>query len=151
MPTVLDEPPLIPPNYVETVPPADVEPWNPKGIAWQPFEQGLAQAKKENKPICLVLFTTWCGHCKNYSHIFGDPRLVARAKQFVMIRVDADANEAVSKRYSSDGTYVPRTFLLESNGNVNPAAHSDHPRYKHFFDEMHADSLLEAMNDALVK
>jgi thiol-disulfide isomerase/thioredoxin len=126
-----------------------IEPWNPRGIDWVPFDEGLARAKKEHKPVCLVVYTTWCEHCRNYSHIFSDPRMVLRAKAFVMVRVDADADEAIAKRYQSDGTYIPRTFFLDSAGVVDPTAHSDHPRYKHFFDELHADSLLEAMEDAL--
>jgi len=125
---------------------ASVEAWNPKGIDWKPFDEGLALAKAENKHVCLVLSTTWCPHCKNYSHVFADPRLVKRAKDFVMIRVDADANEAVSRRYRPDGTYVPRTFILDADGNIETGAVSEHPRFKYFFDESRADSLLHAMN-----
>ena len=125
------------------------EPWNPKGIDWQPYESGMASAKKDGKPICLVFFTTWCPHCKNYSDVFNDPRLVSKSKKFVMIRLDADANDAISKKYSPDGTYVPRTFLLDPNGVAIPAGNSDHPRYQHFFDEFHADSLVDAMDRAL--
>lgn len=142
------------PAPVLTSSPGDVEPtldepWNPKGIEWVSLEDGLARAKKEKKPVCLVLYANWCPHCRNYSHVFGDPRLVQRARKLVMVKVDADANEAISKRYSSDGTYVPRTFFLDPDGNVDPGAHSDHPRYAHFFDEFHADSLLDAMDAAL--
>lgn len=125
------------------------EAWNPSGIDWKSFDEGLAVAKKARKPVCLVMYGTWCEHCRNYSHVFSDPRLVERAKDFVMIHVDVDANEAISNRYKPDGAYVPRTFILDSDGNVDPSAQSSHPRYKHFFDELHADSLLIVMNDVL--
>ena len=125
-----------------------IAPWNPAAIDWKPFDEGLALAKSERKPVCLVLFTTWCPHCKNYSRVFGDPRLVARAKDFVMIRVDADANDAVARRYQPDGTYVPRTFVLDPDGDVELAAVSGNARYPHFFDEHHADDLLRAMDAA---
>lgn len=138
-----------PPNAANEGPAVQGEEWNPKAIEWLGFDDGLAKAKKLKKPICLVLFATWCQHCRNYSKVFNDPRLVLRAKDFVMVRVDADANEDVSKRYQPDGQYVPRTFLLDSDGNVDAKATSDHPRYKHFFDEFHADSLLDAMDVAL--
>jgi len=72
----------------------------------------------------------------------------SRAKDLVMIRVDADLNDAVARRYRPDGGYVPRTFILDSDGNIEPAAISDNPRYKHFFDESRADSLLRAMDVA---
>src|SRR5512140_2541374 len=87
--------------------PANIEPWNPGQIDWKPFDEGLALAKAQRKRICLVLFTTWCPHCKNYSRVFADPQLVERSKAFVMIRLDADLNDAVAKRYSPDGGYVP--------------------------------------------
>jgi thiol-disulfide isomerase/thioredoxin len=122
------------------------EAWNPRGIDWKSYDEGLVLAAREEKPICLILFGTWCAHCRNYSHIFADPDLVRRARDFVMVKVDVDTNAAVSKKYSPDGTYVPRTFFLDASGNIIPAGHSDHPRYAHFFDEMHADSLLEAMD-----
>ncbi len=125
--------------------PVAIEAWNPNGIDWKPFDEGLALAKAENKHVCLVVFTTWCPHCKNYSHVFADPRLVERAKDFVMVRVDADANDTVSRRYRPDGGYVPRTFILDSDGNVVPTADSGHAKYKYFFDEKHADELLRAM------
>ncbi len=126
--------------------PASTEAWNPSAIDWKPFDEGMALAKARHEHVCLVLFTTWCPHCKSYSRVFNDPRLVARAKDFVMIRVDADQNDAVANRYRPDGGYVPRTFILDEDGNIEPAAVSNNPRYKHFFDESRADSLLDAMN-----
>src|SRR5262249_54335210 len=119
--------------------------WNPSQIDWKPYDEGLALAKTQRKRICLVLFTTWCPHCKNYSHVFGDPRLVERAKDFVMIRLDADQNEAIANRYHSDGTYVPRTYILDPDANIDETALAENPRFRHFFDESRADSLLHAM------
>ncbi len=126
-----------------------MEPWNPKQIDWKSWDDGLTLAKKQHKPICLILFTTWCEHCKNYSHVFGDVRLVMMARSFVMVRADADKEVTLAKKYSPDGEYVPRTFILDSVGNINPKGNSDHPRYAHFFDEMHADSLIDAMDMSL--
>jgi hypothetical protein len=144
-PTTFDVPTPLSPQPATT----DVEPWNPKQIDWKSWDDGLALAKKQHKPICLTLFTTWCQHCKNYSHVFGDVRLVMMARSFVMIRLDADKETKVAKQYSPDGEYVPRTFILDSVGNINPKGNSDHPRYAHFFDEMHADSLIDAMDVSL--
>jgi thiol-disulfide isomerase/thioredoxin len=137
--------PLAPTTSAVASSPASLEPWNPHQIDWQPFDEGLARAKKQHKPVCLVLYTTWCPHCRNYSRVFADPRLVDRAKDFVMIRLDADQNEAIARRYQPDGGYVPRTFILDADGNVDPAGVSGNPRYQHFFDERRADSLLQAM------
>jgi len=41
--------------------------WNDQGVKWVPYADGLATAKKEKKPVCLVFYTEWCPHCQNYS------------------------------------------------------------------------------------
>ena len=56
--------------------PAD---WNPGAIAWQPYTEGLAAAKAQKKPVCLVFYTDWCPHCHNYSQLFHAPEIVALA------------------------------------------------------------------------
>src|SRR5713101_2499322 len=73
--------------------------WNDQQIGWKSYEEGLALAKKERKPICLVFYTEWCPHCRNYSGVFHDAKVVEKAKQFVMIRLDRDKNGEVSKKY----------------------------------------------------
>ena len=125
---------------------ASATPWNPSAIDWKPFDEGLALAKAQKKHVVLVLSASWCPHCRHYSKVFVDPRLVERSKDFVMIRADADADEEVARRYHPDGGYVPRTFILDADGNIEPAGVAKRARYKHFFDEWRADELLEAMN-----
>jgi thiol:disulfide interchange protein len=66
--------------------------WNDQQIKWQSYDEGLAQAKKSNKPVCLILYTEWCPHCTNYSKVFHDPKVVKMSEEFVMIRLDADKN-----------------------------------------------------------
>jgi thiol:disulfide interchange protein len=83
--------------------------WNDSGIAWQPYEKGIAEAKAEKKPICMVFYTEWCPHCTNYSKVFHDPKVVEQSKSFVMIRLDKDQNKELSKQFAPDGEYIPRT------------------------------------------
>ena len=52
--------------------------WNDKNIAWKSFDDGLAEAKKDKKPICLIVYTEWCPHCGNYSKVFADPKIVEK-------------------------------------------------------------------------
>jgi thiol-disulfide isomerase/thioredoxin len=124
------------------------EGWNGAQIDWQPYESGLRQAKAQKKPICLVFFTTWCPHCKNYSHVFDDPRVVARAHDFVMIHLDADAEEAVASKYALDGIYIPRTFFLAPDGSVDGSIHAPRLQSRYFYDERDPSSLLAAMESA---
>jgi thiol-disulfide isomerase/thioredoxin len=125
--------------------------WNDTGVKWRPYEEGLATAKKEKKPICLIFFTEWCPHCQNYSAAFHDPKVVERSKQFVMIRLDKDKNAELSKKYAPDGEYIPRTYFLTSAGTLEPAIHAPRQNYQYFYDEKDPAGILAGMDDALKK
>ena len=140
-----------PPNAANEGPAVQGEEWNPKAIEWLGFDDGLEKAKKLKKPICLVLFATWCQHCRNYSKVFNDPRLVLRAKDFVMVRVDADQDSDLAKRFSKDGGYIPRTFFLSPDGTPDYDIHAPRPQYAYFFDEKNPASLLAGMEEATRK
>lgn len=125
--------------------------WNDAGINWQPYEQGLAMAKEENKPVCLIFYTEWCPHCINYSKIFHDGNVVERTKQFVMIRIDKDKHPDLSEKYAPDGQYIPRTYFLSPEGTLDSSIHAVRDRYKYFYDEYKPAALLVGMNQALQK
>jgi thiol-disulfide isomerase/thioredoxin len=124
------------------------ESWNAAQIDWQSYDTGLRLAKTQNKPVCLVFYTTWCPHCRNYSHVFDDPRVVAETRDFVMIHLDADAEETVASRYSLDGSYIPRTFFLSPDGKVDSSIHAPRPTSRFFYDERDPGALLAAMDTA---
>lgn len=123
--------------------------WNTAQIDWRPYQEGLAEAQQSNKPIVLVFFTSWCGHCKNYSHIFEDQRVVAQSKQFVMIRLDKDQNRELSKKYALDGEYIPRTFVLRPDGTVREDIQERRDKFKYFYDEKRPENLLVALERGL--
>jgi thiol:disulfide interchange protein len=130
---------------------AGAEDWNDKQIAWKGYDAGLAEAKKEKRPICLIFYTSWCPHCANYSKLFSDPRLVEKAKSFVMIRLDSDKNADIGKQYAPDGSYIPRTFFLSANGELDASLSEARPKYKYFYDEKDPAGVLAAMDRALQK
>jgi thiol-disulfide isomerase/thioredoxin len=144
----LDRP--APPGHGPTAP-ATAETWNAAEIDWQPYEAGLARAKAQNKPVCLVFYTGWCPHCRAYSHVFEDPKVVARAKDFVMIRANADDESTLASQYTKDGGYVPRTFFLAPDGTLDADIHAPRPKFLYFFDEHNPAALLAGMDTALHK
>jgi protein-disulfide reductase (glutathione) len=125
--------------------------WNDGQVSWRPYEDGLAEAKKEKKPVCLVFFTEWCPHCKNYSGVFHDEKVVERAKKFVMIRLDQDKNAELGKKYQPDGGYIPRTFFLKSDGTLEPSIHAPRTGYVYFYNEKDPAPLVAAMDEATAK
>lgn len=127
------------------------ETWNASEIDWQPYEAGLARARAENKPVCLIFFTSWCPHCKTYSRIFDDPKVVAKARSFVMIRLNADDEGEVARRFVKDGGYIPRTFFLASNGTPDFDIHAPRDKFAYFYDEKNPASILAGMDEAARK
>lgn len=145
-----DKPKEQPANTQKPVSAAGSE-WNDGQINWLSFEAGLAKAKAENKPACLVFYTGWCPHCRNYAKVFQDPKIVEKSRDLVMIRLNADDEEAISARYAPDGTYVPRTFFLASDGSIMSDVHEARPQYLYFYNENNPASLLAGMDAALRK
>jgi hypothetical protein len=125
---------------------ASGETWNAAQIEWHGFNDGMLKAEQQNKPVMLVVSTTWCPHCKNYSHVFDDPRVVAHARDFVMIRIDSDAEPDIAARYAKDGGYIPRTYFLGPDGTANTAIHAPRARYQYFYDEKDPSALLASMD-----
>lgn len=125
--------------------------WGAGEIAWRTFDDGQREATQQHRPICLVFFTTWCPHCKNYAKLFGDPKVVERAKAFVMVRVDNDRDKALAARFSPDGQYIPRTYFLSSQGVLDPTLVAQQGRYRYFYDESDPTALLEGMGRALTR
>ena len=125
--------------------------WNDAGIDWQEYEQGMSAAKESGRPVCLIFYTTWCGHCTNYSNVFLDSGVVEKSKAFVMIRLDKDQNQELSKKYSPDGQYIPRTYFLSPEGELDATITEARENYKYFYNENDPSAILASMDRALTK
>jgi thiol:disulfide interchange protein len=125
--------------------------WNDSGIQWQPYKEGLAAAKEQKKPVCLVFYTDWCPHCQKYSGVFHDPAVMEESKKFVMIRLNKDENAEVSAKYAPDGEYIPRTFFLSPSGELEADITEQRPNYKYFYDTANPAGVLRAMETASKK
>ncbi|MFN2426105.1 MAG: thioredoxin family protein [Candidatus Binatia bacterium] len=123
--------------------------WNDAAIAWKPYEQGLAEAKSAGKPVCLIFYTEWCPHCTNYAKLFHDPALVELSKKFVMIRIDKDKDGATSAKYAPDGSYIPRTFFLTSDGTLLDKITEQRENYRYFYNESDPAGVMRSMNAVL--
>ena len=95
---------------------ADV--WNGAEINWRDIKSGIYETAKSGKTAIMVFHAPWCSACKQYRSVFKDPGVVAASKNFVMILIDADADKMSNGAFSPDGTYVPRTLFLNSDGEV---------------------------------
>lgn len=122
--------------------------WNDSGVQWRPWAKALDEAQRAGKPICLVFYTTWCRHCRAYSHVFHDGRVVEASHRFVMVRVDADREPELSDQYALDGDYIPRTYFLSPDGTPDAGIQGPWKEFKYFYDEADPASLLSGMRAA---
>jgi thiol:disulfide interchange protein len=124
------------------------ESWGGAAIAWRTPDEGLAEARRANKPVMVVLYTSWCPHCRNFSQVFADPKVVEASKRFVMIRANSDEAEAFASKYAPDGNYIPRTLFLKPDGELRTDVVASGGRFKYFYDEKDSTPLLNAMAKA---
>jgi thioredoxin-related protein len=87
----------------------DREPVDKGAVAneWLPFDTGIARAIKENKPVVIDFYTSWCKWCKVMDErTFSKPEIQRYlAENFVSIRINA---ESKTDRFTYDGkTFTP--------------------------------------------
>lgn len=123
---------------------ADV--WNGSEINWRDVRSGIYESSKTGQPVLMVFHASWCPSCKKYRKVFFDKRVVEASRGYVMILVDADADKMVNGAFAPDGTYVPRTIFLDSQGNIQSQLHgAGDPNYPHSIDIERPDELLSLM------
>jgi protein-disulfide reductase (glutathione) len=122
--------------------------FNGAEINWRDTKSGIYEASKTGKPVIMVLHATWCSACKRYRAVFKDPGVVAASKDFVMILVDADKEKEINGAFAPDGTYVPRTLFIDSDGNISEKYVGKDPQYPHTVDADNPAELLGLMKKA---
>ena len=127
------------------------EGWNNDAIEWFDFEDGTAEQKKTGKPMLVVIHTTWCPFCKKYSRQFYDPRVVERAKFFVMVMMDRDLEKTDTAKLGPGLNYMPRTLFFAPDGRMRPEIKGANPEFPHWLNHDSPDELLAVMNAALAR
>ncbi len=119
--------------------------WNGAAIDWRDIKSGIYEASTTGKTAIMVFHAPWCSACKRYREVFKDSGVVEASKKFVMILIDADADKMSNGAFSPDGTYVPRTIFLNSQGDVLPNFVGRDPKYPHTIDVDNPDELRALM------
>lgn len=129
--------------------PEHAEAWNAPAIAWQSIGDGIRESTRTGKPVIMVFHTTWCPNCKRYREVFKDPEVITASRDFVMILIDAEKDKVANGAFAPDGTYVPRTLFLNSEGDVQSEIHgASDPQYPHTIDASGPAELIGLMKKA---
>lgn len=120
-------------------------------VNWVGWDEGLKTAKAEKKPICLVLYADWCPRCKDLAPVFSEGEIARLGAEMVMVRQNVDDRPAWLNDYQSLGTYVPRIFFFDAEGNIQEELTSAHARYPYFYTPAGKQALEASMRKALGK
>lgn len=97
-----------------------VSKYDPKRDAARDIDDAVAEAKRTNRRILLVVGGEWCSWCHTLDNYFtAHPELKAlRNKNFVTVKInfsDENENDKVLSRYPPSEGY-PHIFVLDSDG-----------------------------------
>jgi thioredoxin-related protein len=81
-------------------------------VVWRDYEEGIAFAKKTNKPIMIAFLSDRCRYCDLMEKKTFSDREVVRAlnEKFVSIKVDVSRNAMLARMYGA--TYLPTTIFI---------------------------------------
>ncbi len=122
--------------------------WNDAAIEWNDYTQGIEIAKQNNRAVMIIFYADWCPTCHAYKNIFYKPSVISLAKKLVMIKVNVDQYPQLSQQFEYDGSYVPRTFVMSSDGAVFDALYPE-KRYKYFIKSQDVERFEKLMAAAL--
>ena len=123
--------------------------WQPKkrgGIKWTyNISDGLAQAKKQGKPVMVDFMAVWCPPCKAMEDsTFSDRAVAEKASAFVPVRIDIDEQREVASKYGAlarkyGGIGIPNILFMSADGT----------KLKHIVGYYGPKQLVAAMDSAL--
>jgi len=87
-------------------------------VDWsEDHDAALARAKKEGKPVFLILYADWCDFCKKlFAETLPDPRIKAMREKFVWLKVNSEKDKKYFQKYGQKG--YPLIVLMNPDGTV---------------------------------
>ncbi|WP_343532805.1 thioredoxin family protein [Pedobacter sp.] len=84
------------------------------------FQEALAKAKKENKPVFVDCYTTWCIPCKQMEmNVFTQDSVADfYNKNFINIKIDMEKGEGPSLRKTYTVEAYPSYLIVEADGKI---------------------------------
>lgn len=82
------------------------------------LEEGMALSKKENKPLFVDVFATWCGPCKQMANTtFKNEEIVKYYNEhFICIKIDGEKEDGPKVMMQYEIAAYPTLLYFSSNG-----------------------------------
>lgn len=79
------------------------------------FDEAVRIADQKNKMIMIDFYADWCGWCKRLDETtYKDADVIAKGKNLINVRIDADREHELVKRYKISG--LPTILFIDSTG-----------------------------------
>ena len=87
-----------------------------KPHAWtEDFDSALKQAQKQNRPVLVDVYATWCTFCRKLrDEVYPTTQVRKETDRFVTVRVDGEKHPHFMERYGITG--FPTILFLDQNG-----------------------------------
>jgi thiol:disulfide interchange protein len=86
------------------------------GVKWlASYDEAIRMAGDKNIPIMIDFYADWCGWCKRLDQdTYVDAEVMAKAKEFVSLKIDADVETDLPKQYRVQG--LPTILFINHKG-----------------------------------
>lgn len=85
------------------------------------YEQGVAQAKSENKPMVVMFYTDWCGYCRKLQkNVLSKTEVQKALSSFVKVKVNPEKGDGESQLAERYGVQGYPTVLFEKPSSQQP-------------------------------
>ena len=116
-------------------------------VNWVDYSSALSDS---SRPTMIILHKSWCAACKNLK-----PKLAENldfeelSQKFSMVNAGEDNELHNNADLSVDGSYIPRIFFLDPQGQVLDQVYNSkgNPSYKYFY--FNVDTVLSSMRQVL--
>ncbi|MCC6697907.1 MAG: thioredoxin family protein [Candidatus Hydrogenedentes bacterium] len=89
----------------------------PSTLWFNSYDEGIAAAKSEGKPVLIDFVAEWCVWCKKMDEdVYSNREIAQGLAEFVCVRVDVEKDPRVALAY--DAGTLPRTIFLNTHGQI---------------------------------